>query len=654
VATNTVAAPELRGSSIQFVPQYPLLHLYIYMLRLRFLRQHGCLKTMQGAGFGESFYARLGATVLLVVLSPICHSAIYKCAAKDGSTIFSDQPCAADANTVSVNPQQAPLAGTTPDAKSDTTQVPLSANMESIATQCESQNYTAWLRNQDPKPNALVAADKQKAIADQCHKILRALEARRQQNQPGPPPPAPPSPTVPPTHALTPPTPLTVAQKSVPTPQGGPTTSVVSVLGVKQAIDPTSMKTTTAVVATSDGGFFVAGGYRKDDLGKGDLTRQWYLKISSTPSISWETAALSDWVNPRASSVYSYSKGGYWALGGRFAKDPEAENKKTVLKSGDWVKAYIANKYDVVLPLDKNGASLPTIAASEVGKSNNVSCGAETPDGFVFVGWRSGSPPETWHDAIPLIEKVDKAGKLTWLRDFPQDATQYIDVSDQIGQRTCTAPIVDADGSITFGLNLRVLPITHSSDEWVKAVSSPATNHKGLLVVRLDANGKELARVRHDNATDGFLLTDAHGFLLVERKVPQFPVPGSMPLPQEMAEINRISATGYGARFTNFDGNLQHVMSTAEYKTGALETIKAVHRTADGGILLAGCPVLGGNNYVVYINSNGVVSPALQISPMQGLQQCSLFEFNSGTRPGEALAFLSNDIVGARVITLKY
>ena len=50
----------------------------------------------------------------------------------------------------------------------------------------------------------------------------------------------------------------------------------------------------------------------------------------------------------------------------------------------------------------------------------------------------------------------------------------------------------------------------------------------------------------------------------------------------------------------------------------------------------------------------GTVSPPLQISPNQGMQQCSSFVFSSGAHPGEVLVFVWNDIVGGRVITLRY
>jgi hypothetical protein len=439
---------------------------------------------------------------------------------------------------------------------------------------------------------------------------------------------------------------------AVPTiPQEGTTRAVIKVIGVTQVIDPSSLKKASAAVGTPDGGFFISGGYRKDDYGKGDLTRLWYLKISSSASVEWERTTQSDWVNGFPESVYLQTYGGYWAVSTHYVKDWEAEFKKQRASGINWVTLLNANAYDVVLPYDGTGTAAPEIRVSEVGKSEHVSCGAEMKDGFVLTGWTisSASP-----NAIPLIEKVDRAGRLQWKREFPEHHGQSVDVSDQIGQRICGGLHLGAGGSITLVFNVRVLPITHTRDEWVKAVSSPATNHKGVLVLKLDANGKDVSQIRHDDTTDGFLLSDEKGLLLVERKAPVYPAQGSMPIAEALEQIKRISDTGYGVRFIRLDGSLQHVTNVSEYVPGALENLRAVYRTPEGGFLLAGCPVNGGDNYVVHIDSLGHLSSVLQLSAPQRIQQCSSFTFNSGARRGEALVWVSNDIVGSWVFTLQY
>jgi hypothetical protein len=426
--------------------------------------------------------------------------------------------------------------------------------------------------------------------------------------------------------------------------------SEVRVLGSKQFIDTDSSQISAAAIATPDGGFFVSGRSRVNVVGKSDLTRQWYLKISSAPAITWESAVTSAWPIPRASSVHSLSNGGYWVLGIRYARDPEAENKNKVLKPGEWAKAYFENEYDVLQLLDERGAPLATIAVSETGQSNSKLCGAETKDGFVFLGSTASSSPQTRH-TVPVIEKVDKSGKRMWLREIAQDHNDYVDVGDQVGKGECVVPKVDADGSITLSMNVGLIPVTLSQEQLLDEIPSPANNRSGVLVLKLDSNGKELLRIRHDHATDSFILPNKRGLLLVESIPPQFPVPGSVV--QAMADVLRASSFGYGVRVTQLDPSLRHVVNTDDYKTGALQSIKAAYRTPEGGVLLAGCPKAGGNNYVVHISPQGAISPPLQISA-PGLQQCSLFAFSSGSRTGEALLYAANDVGGSRVITLKY
>jgi hypothetical protein len=412
----------------------------------------------------------------------------------------------------------------------------------------------------------------------------------------------------------------------------------VQILGIKQIIDSDSSQITAAAIATPDGGFFVSGRSRVNVVGKSDLTRQWYLKISSAPAITWESAVTSAWPIPRASSVHPSSNGGYWVLGIRYTNDPEAGDKNKVLQ------------YEALQFLDEHGAPLETKAVSELGQSNSKLCGAETKNGFVFLGSTVGSPPHTLY-TVPVIEQVDRYGKRVWLRKIAEDHNDYVDVGDQTLKGECVVPNVHADGSITISMNVSLMPVSLSQEQLLDEVPSPANNRSGVLILKLDSNGKELLRIRHDHATDSFILPDKGGLLLVESIPPQFPVPGSVV--QAAADVVRVSAFGYGARVTQLDPSLRHVVNTNDYKTGGLQSIKAAYRTPEGGVLLAGCPKAGGNNYVVHISPQGAISPPLETSAA-GLQQCSLFAFSSGSQPGEALLYAANDVGGSRVITLKY
>jgi hypothetical protein len=411
--------------------------------------------------------------------------------------------------------------------------------------------------------------------------------------------------------------------------------AAVQVLSIKQIIDSDSSQVTAAAIATPDGGFFVSGRSRVNVVGKSDLTRQWYLKISSAPGITWESAVTSAWPIPPASSVHSSSNGGYWALGIRYTNDPKTEDKNKVLQ------------YEALQFLDERGAPLETRAVSELGQSNSKSCGAETKNGFVFLGSTVGASPHTLY-TVPVIERVDRYGKRVWLRKIDEDHNDYVDLGTQV---ECVVPNVDADGSITVSMNVSLMPVSLSQEQLLDEVPSPANNRSGVLVLKLDSNGRELLRIRHDHATDSFILPNKRGLLLVESIPPQFPASGSVV--QAMADVLRASSFGYGARVTQFDPSLRHVVNTNDYKTGNLQSIKAAYRTPEGGILLAGCPKAGGNNYVAHISPQGAISPLLETSA-PGLQQCSLFAFSSGSQPGEALLYAANDVGGSRVITLKY
>jgi hypothetical protein len=68
---------------------------------------------------------------------------------------------------------------------------------------------------------------------------------------------------------------------------------------------------------------------------------------------------------------------------------------------------------------------------------------------------------------------------------------------------------------------------------------------------------------------------------------------------------------------------------------------------------MAGCPQLGGNNYVVRVNPSGAVSPVIELTP-GGAQQCSKVVLGAGVRPHEAVVFMPSDLFGARLVTLKY
>jgi hypothetical protein len=427
----------------------------------------------------------------------------------------------------------------------------------------------------------------------------------------------------------------------------------ITVLSVQEVIPRGSLKTASAAVAVPEGGFLVAGGYRTDQYSR-NVVRKFYAGLSSTGAVLWEQTSDTAWRTPAPTAALLLPEGGYAVLSKRFQKDVDAEIKaaRRVGKSTEWGHIIADNQYDSIELLTQTGALQPETRMSELGDSRYIDCGLATRAGFIFAG-AAVSPKETsWRGLIALIEMRGRDGKLLWEHQYPTDHDKALDISPQLGQTECGSVMVGPDDSATVVLNVRVLPVTQSSDEWVKAVSS-ANNHQGVLVVRLDSNGHELSRTLDENVTEGLLLAAQKQTLLVERTVPQLSAPSYNSLLGQLAEIKKRAASGYRIRLTYMDGTGNRAGSSPEVSGGALETVRAAYRTREGDLLLAGCPELGGNNYLVHVNSSGVASPTVELTP-GGVQQCAKFVFEAGAHPREAAVLLTSDLVGAQLVTVKY
>jgi hypothetical protein len=428
----------------------------------------------------------------------------------------------------------------------------------------------------------------------------------------------------------------------------------ITVLSVQEIVPQGSLKQATAATPIPGGGFLIAGGYRTDQNKRTGL-RQFYLKISAAGAVTSEQTSDSEWETVPPAAAFLLANGGYGVLGGRFEKDVFAEIKNARLagKRNEWNKIFESHLYDSLIPLATTGALLPEIRLSQPGESRHIDCGAATRSGFIFAGV-AFSPHETsWRGGIPLIAMRDMTGKLLWEHQYPTDKGKALDISPQLGQSECGSLLVASDDSMTIALNVRILPVTQSADEWVKAVSSPATNRQGVLVIHLDSKGNEIYRTVDENMTGGLLLPADKQTLLIERTVPQFPAPGSMSITEQLIAIKKISATGYRAHLKYFDAPSNRVGNLQDIDTGNLQVLQAAYRTPEGDIFMGGCPQLGGNNYVVHVNPNGAVSPVVELTP-GGAQQCSKVVFGTGIHPHEAVVFMPSDLFGARLVTLKY
>ena len=422
----------------------------------------------------------------------------------------------------------------------------------------------------------------------------------------------------------------------------------ITVLSIQEIIPKDSLKLATAATAIP-GGFLIAGGHRIDQYNR-HVLQQFYLRLSSAGDVIWEQTSDLKWPSPAPTAALLLTEGGYGILSNRFEKDVDQEIKNARLAGKGTEGSHImsANQYDSLDPLAATGSLRPEIRLSEPGESRYIDCGVATRSGFLFAGQAFSS-----QGGIALIEMRDRDGKLLWERQYPGEQERALDISPQLGQTECGSIVVAFDDSATIALNIRILPVTHSADEWVKVVSSPATNHQGVLVIRLDSKGQELSRAVDENVTGGLLLPAAKQTLLVESTVPQFPAPGSMPLLEQLAEIKKLSATGYRIRLKYLDGAGNRAVSPQDISGGALETVRALYRTPEGDLLLAGCPQLGGNNYLLHVNASGAASPVVELTPGH-VQQCAKVVFGAGVHPHEAAVFMLSDLIGAQLVTVKY
>jgi hypothetical protein len=116
----------------------------------------------------------LWCSVLLLLAGPsLCVGAVYRCNAKDGSTTYSDQPCAADAQVVQAQP--APPVRAISSSSPPTLapgQARVNETLERIAAQCEASDYNYWYGAQNPKPSPEDRIAKLKEIVQKCRATL--------------------------------------------------------------------------------------------------------------------------------------------------------------------------------------------------------------------------------------------------------------------------------------------------------------------------------------------------------------------------------------------------------------------------------------------------------------------------------------------------
>jgi hypothetical protein len=130
------------------------------------------------------------ALLLLAAAAPV-QGAVYQCQAADGSMVFSDSPCGADAKVIIVRPQ-ALISNTAPAAKRTTSgtairsntgstsdaQAALNATRDADALKCQAREYGAWYQAQNPRPSREQSDMKMNQIVDGCWLATHLLTAQ--------------------------------------------------------------------------------------------------------------------------------------------------------------------------------------------------------------------------------------------------------------------------------------------------------------------------------------------------------------------------------------------------------------------------------------------------------------------------------------------
>jgi hypothetical protein len=142
---------------------------------------------------GQRASGLCGAIALLLAASPPLWGAVYQCTGPDGSTVFADSPCGADAKVIIVRPQ-APMSNTAPlpgakrpatstvnRSKSGSTsdaQAALNASHDADALKCQAREYGAWYQAQNPKPSREQSDAKMSQIVESCWLSTHLLTAQ--------------------------------------------------------------------------------------------------------------------------------------------------------------------------------------------------------------------------------------------------------------------------------------------------------------------------------------------------------------------------------------------------------------------------------------------------------------------------------------------
>jgi hypothetical protein len=358
--------------------------------------------------------------------------------------------------------------------------------------------------------------------------------------------------------------------------------SLVQVMDLER--DPSKWSPVVLTTVSSDDGIFAIGYPHAGSI------RAFKLNLDGSYAWSWQQENLS-FERPEVAGRSVDRR--YWVAGVTQGRDP----------------------HEFVRRFDETGNALLSVAISPVGENHFLECGQEVSDGYIFTGWSES--PNRWLN--PWIEKIDKNGQRIWqvtIEEWQDPETAEIRLlenllSDAIGG--CRGLQVKNDGTVTWATSVNTVYVTYSSNGKTYHRYKGVAGMHGVLLVQLDASGRERQRIfRKESLGPRLLQKGDDGYVLFDVPLHQNQHPVDTPFQPPAA--GRQGDWGLHVHF--LDDSLHEVGEEWAFPADN-SAVKAIVALPEGGWILGICD--GPLNFfsrpgLRYLNANGRISPKALLS----------------------------------------
>jgi hypothetical protein len=345
-------------------------------------------------------------------------------------------------------------------------------------------------------------------------------------------------------------------------------------------------------------------------------------KISNLGRTIWRKELLVNSKTTAARSAGIFADGTYWIAG-------------TLLEKNQG--------YDFVQHIDADGnASQPTVLANQA-DSRFFRCAVEHQDKFIDLSLIGGLDQYFGMD-VPALSMTDGSGVRLWETLVPFDKGRRIEVVGGFMAGAsfldCAGILLTVDDRILAAQRILIMTDSKSDEAMRQELNWRIHLRPGTLLIALDLEGREVARVRHDNVIGGRLIPTPGGALLFETS---YKTPGVKDLPGPIDQLLRIYT---------YDSGLRELKPPIVIQDSYLDVVNNAYPSPEGGLLMAGCTGKEGLGFIRYITPAGLVTEAQLFNE---LGYCgSSYWFSPGARPGEALLLMQTPNQGNRLLTVKY